>query len=154
MTITLKNAEETRALGAWLAEKVSGGDVVSLEGPLGAGKTTLLQALTQELGFKSKTTSPTFILFRVLPVTGSAAKRRSIKQVVHADAYRVKDPAELVATGFTEYVGQPDTLTVVEWGDRVSAILPKSTLRIKLEPSQDIRKAIISARLGKPRFSR
>ncbi len=135
MQVSLPDQQHTRALGHWLAEQLKGGRVVSLEGPLGAGKTTLLQGLAEGLGISMQVTSPTFILFRVLPVSGQRGARggSAIKNLVHADAYRVKDPKELVATGFTEYVGQPDTLVVVEWGDRVKKLLPKDTVHIKLK---------------------
>jgi len=136
MQIHLPDEHHTRALGRWIAGQLTGGQVLSLEGPLGAGKTTLLQGLADGLGMGAQLTSPTFILFRVVPIPSSkksSVKKSGITQLVHADAYRVKDPAELVATGFTEFVGEPSTLVVVEWGDRVKKLLPKDTLHVHLK---------------------
>jgi tRNA threonylcarbamoyladenosine biosynthesis protein TsaE len=157
MRVFIPDEQHTRAFGRWLATQVSGGQVISLEGPLGAGKTTLLQGLAEGLGISDQLTSPTFILFRVLPVSKSGGMNRdkkgsAITQLVHADAYRVADPKELVATGFTEYVGQSDTLVVVEWGDRVSELLGKASLHIKLDrpAGKDGREILLPASLGKP----
>ncbi|MFO0704746.1 MAG: tRNA (adenosine(37)-N6)-threonylcarbamoyltransferase complex ATPase subunit type 1 TsaE [Candidatus Andersenbacteria bacterium] len=156
MRLYLPDEQHTHSLGRWLASRVSGGHVLSLEGPLGAGKTTLLQGLAQGLGIPARLTSPTFIVFRVLPVTQSVNPGSGIAQLVHADAYRIKNPAELVATGFTEYVGRPDTLTVVEWGDRVKKLLPQDTLQIKLtrgsakKSTRSGRQVDLPAALGKP----
>ncbi|MFH0831066.1 MAG: tRNA (adenosine(37)-N6)-threonylcarbamoyltransferase complex ATPase subunit type 1 TsaE [Parcubacteria group bacterium] len=143
MRIKLSNQQQTQKLGRWLATKLAGGQVVSLEGPLGAGKTTLLQGIAKGLGLKVQLTSPTFILFRNLTLPRPAGVRRSIKYLVQADAYRIKNPGELVATGFPEFVGQPQTLVVVEWGDRVLRLLPKDTLRIKLSCRRDGRSVIL-----------
>jgi tRNA threonylcarbamoyladenosine biosynthesis protein TsaE len=130
MKIILKNADETRALGKKIATRLRPGMVISLEGPLGAGKTTLLQGIAQGLGIKQKMTSPTFILFRVLPV-----KKRSIKWLVHGDAYRVKRPAEMTEAGLHDYLDDLQTVTIIEWGDLVKNVLKKA-VRIKLAPTK------------------
>ncbi|MFO0702387.1 MAG: tRNA (adenosine(37)-N6)-threonylcarbamoyltransferase complex ATPase subunit type 1 TsaE [Candidatus Andersenbacteria bacterium] len=129
MTRTLATAAATRTLGRTLARQLAAGDVVSLEGPLGAGKTTLLQGIGAGLGIRKQLTSPTFILFRTVRLPRAV---RGIRYLVHADAYRVRDPQELVAAGFLDYLGAPETLTVVEWGDRVRELLPLGTVRVQL----------------------
>lgn len=129
MTITLHSAAETRKFGRTLAASLQAGDVVSLEGPLGAGKTTMLQGIAAGLGMRQQLTSPTFILFRTVELKRAV---RGVRWLMHADAYRVEDPAELTAAGFQDFVGAPETLTVVEWGDRVRSLLPRGTVRIKL----------------------
>jgi tRNA threonylcarbamoyladenosine biosynthesis protein TsaE len=131
MKITLKNATETRALGKKIAARLRPGMVVSLEGPLGAGKTTLLQGIAQGLGIRQTMTSPTFILFRVLPVKG-----RSIKWLVHGDAYRIKRPAEMIEAGLHDYLNDPETVTIIEWGDQIKKVL-KRPVRIKLSPTKE-----------------
>ena len=118
-----------RALGRSLARSLGSGDVVSLEGPLGAGKTTMLQGLAAGLGIRKRLTSPTFILFRVVKLPRAV---RGITWLVHADAYRARSPREFTAAGFGDYIGAPETLTVVEWGDRVRPLLPRGTVRVRL----------------------
>jgi len=107
-----------------------------LEGPLGAGKTTLLQGIAAGLGVRQQLTSPTFILFRTVELKRAV---RGIRWLVHADAYRVEDPAELTAAGFQDFAGAPETLTVVEWGDRVRELLPRGTVRITLAQKGEAR---------------
>jgi tRNA threonylcarbamoyladenosine biosynthesis protein TsaE len=116
-----------------MARTLRSGDVVSLEGPLGAGKTTLLQGLAAGLGIKKRLTSPTFILFRVVELPRAVRRLRKIRWLVHADAYRARSPREFTAAGFGDYLGAPETLTVVEWGDRVRPLLPRGTVRVRLK---------------------
>lgn len=136
MTRTLSSASATRSLGRTLARSLHAGDVVSLEGPLGAGKTTLLQGLAAGLGVRKRLTSPTFILFRTIKLPRAV---RGIRWLVHADAYRVAHARELMAAGFGDFVGATETLTVIEWGDRVPTLLPRGTLRVRLRYSRSSR---------------
>ena len=56
------SADETRTIGADLAGRLRGGDVVLLRGDLGAGKTTLTQGIARGLGVEGAVQSPTFTL--------------------------------------------------------------------------------------------
>ena len=56
--------DETRKVGAALAELLGPGDVVSLTGDLGAGKTAFIQGAARGLGVTEPVTSPTFVLVR------------------------------------------------------------------------------------------
>jgi len=150
VTRTLRTANATRALGRSLARGLAAGDVVSLEGPLGAGKTTLLQGLAAGLGIRKRLTSPTFILFRTIKLPRAV---RGIRWLVHADAYRVANARELIAAGFGDYVGAAETLTVIEWGDRVKTVLPRGTMRVRLRylrvgRGRDVRSVTYSAKRG------
>jgi tRNA threonylcarbamoyladenosine biosynthesis protein TsaE len=55
--------------------------------------------------------------------------------LVHVDVYRLDHLQELHDVGFDDLVGG-EAVTVVEWGDRVSAALPSDRLRILLEPGE------------------
>lgn len=112
ITLTTHSAQETRALGKSLAARLRGGDVVALHGDLGSGKTTLVQGIAAGLGVKRTVNSPTFILLRVYPVRPA---RRGIAQLVHVDGYRLRDEREFDGIGLAEYLGRPDTVTVIEW---------------------------------------
>ena len=50
--------------------------------------------------------------------------------------YRLDHLQELHDVGFDDLVGG-DGVTVVEWGDRVSALLPAERLDVHLEPGAD-----------------
>ncbi|HBT66064.1 MAG TPA: tRNA (adenosine(37)-N6)-threonylcarbamoyltransferase complex ATPase subunit type 1 TsaE, partial [Ruminococcaceae bacterium] len=53
---------ETEAVGALLAGKLKGGDVVALYGGLGMGKTAFVRGLAFGLGLNAEVSSPTFAL--------------------------------------------------------------------------------------------
>ena len=90
MTIELRigDPEAMAGLGATIAAQLRAGDVVLLTGELGAGKTTLTRGLGAALGVRGTVTSPTFVLARTHPRPGGAP-------LVHVDAYRLRDAAEL-----------------------------------------------------------
>ncbi len=121
-------ADDTRAIGARLARVCRAGDVVLLTGELGAGKTTLTQGLGESLLIRGDVTSPTFVISRVHPslVDGPA--------LVHVDAYRLGDEAELDDLDLDAYV--EDAVTVVEWGGGIAEALSDDRLRVHLARSQ------------------
>jgi tRNA A37 threonylcarbamoyladenosine biosynthesis protein TsaE len=49
---------------------------------------------------------------------------------LHADAYRA-DANQFRSIGFEEYLGRPDCIVLVEWADRVEALLPKKTIKVR-----------------------
>lgn len=120
---TLKGLDETESLGQALASHLKIGDLVLLEGGLGAGKTTLVRFLCRSLGVPESiaVTSPTFALMHELP---------GRVPIVHADLYRLSDPDELVHLGLEELM--PQSVVLIEWGERFGADLGVPDLRIAL----------------------
>lgn len=125
--IRTSSAEQTRALGRRLAGLLRAGDVVVLDGPLGAGKTTLAQGIGAGLGVRSPVTSPTFVISRVHPSLGDGPA------LVHVDAYRLHDGAELDDLDLDATLA--DSVTVVEWGDGLADVLARDRLRVRLTRS-------------------
>ena len=121
-----KSALETIDLGQRIAKEFKGGEVVALIGALGTGKTTLTQGILKGLGFKAEATSPTFILMDVYP-----AKHGKIRHLCHVDAYRLNDERELLDIGIEEYLGVNDSVTIIEWADKVVKLLPANYLKIE-----------------------
>jgi len=113
-----------RDLGTRLARLLGPGDVVIASGDLGAGKTTLTQGIGRGLGTTGRVISPTFVLSRIHP---SASGRPTL---VHVDAYRLSDPAELDDLDLDGTV--PDSVTVVEWGRGVAEGLAADRLEIDI----------------------
>ncbi|GMA15693.1 tRNA (adenosine(37)-N6)-threonylcarbamoyltransferase complex ATPase subunit type 1 TsaE [Deinococcus metallilatus] len=107
-TRLLHGQGEQRALGTVFAQALPAGAVLFLEGELGAGKTTLTGGLVAALGFGDAVTSPTYALIHAYP---AAAGR-----VLHVDAYRVRDVAELYEMDLEELI-LGSRLTVIEWGE-------------------------------------
>ena len=116
-----KKATDTIKLGQRFVKKLKGGITLALIGDLGSGKTTFVKGLAKGLGVKEKITSPTFVLFKVYQ-----AKHAKIKQLVHADCYRVPGK-ELANIGLDDYLNDKQTMVVVEWGEK----LPKLPRGIK-----------------------
>lgn len=127
----LKNEKETIEYGRKLAKKLKGGDVLCLYGELGAGKTTLVKGIAEGMGIKQKITSPTFALMNVYEGERKKVKGKSL---VHIDTYRLKDEEELLEIGAEDYIGAPDTITVIEWPEKLNKLLRnKKIISIKME---------------------
>ncbi len=96
--------------------------VVGLSGDLGAGKTTLVQAVARELGVQEQVVSPTFVIAKFYETTDTRWQK-----LIHIDAYRIDDIAELKTLGFENMLALPNTLIIIEWPERVRQILPSTT---------------------------
>ncbi len=118
------DAEAMRELGAGLAGQLAAGDLIVLSGELGAGKTTFTQGIGTGLEVRGEVTSPTFVIARVHPSLVAGP------HLVHADAYRLSDFAELDDLDLDTSLG--DAVTVVEWGEGVAEGLAESRLEIRI----------------------
>jgi tRNA threonylcarbamoyladenosine biosynthesis protein TsaE len=114
--------DETFTLAARVGSILRPGDVVALSGELGIGKTVFAKGIARALGVVDEVVSPTFTLVReyAAPVP-----------LVHVDVYRLDRFQDLHDVGFDDLVGGP-SVTVVEWGDRVGAMLPVERLDVCL----------------------
>jgi len=120
---TTHSEKETFELGYRISQELKAGDAISLEGDLGTGKTVLTKGIAAGLGISSPITSPTFTLV-------NSYEGRCILH--HFDVYRVGDSEELLEIGWEEYFAD-DAICIVEWGDRISDILPENTIVIRIE---------------------
>jgi tRNA threonylcarbamoyladenosine biosynthesis protein TsaE len=126
---TLPTPDDTRAVGERLGRLLRAGDLLILTGDLGAGKTTLTQGLGDGLGVRGPVTSPTFVIARIHPST------RGGPELVHVDAYRLGDAAELDDLDLdTDLDG---AVTVVEWGSGLAEALSEDRLELRLERAAD-----------------
>ncbi|MGH3423825.1 MAG: tRNA (adenosine(37)-N6)-threonylcarbamoyltransferase complex ATPase subunit type 1 TsaE [Nocardioidaceae bacterium] len=124
----LPTAEYARAFGARLAALLGPGDLLVVSGALGAGKTTLTQGIAEGLGVRGPVTSPTFVIARTHPSLVGGPP------LVHADAYRLGDSAEI---DDLDLDASTDTsVTVVEWGAGMAEQLSEHWLEVNLERRQ------------------
>ncbi len=131
MKKVFKNEKETLAFAEKFSKTLHGGEVVALVGELGAGKTVFTRGLARGLGIKQKIKSPTFLLMKIYKVKIQNSK---VKSLVHVDAYRLSGANELVDIGLLDWLDRPDTVTVIEWADKVSEILRgRKVIKIKME---------------------
>lgn len=110
----LSGLEQQAAFGAAWAS-LPPGRVLFLEGELGAGKTSLTQGLVAALGFDGPVTSPTYALMQLYPAPDGP--------VLHVDAYRVRDVAELYEMDLDHLI-ETSRLSVIEWGEGLYADYP------------------------------
>jgi tRNA threonylcarbamoyladenosine biosynthesis protein TsaE len=120
------SVDQTLALAHSLARHLQPNDCLALHGDLGAGKTQFVRGLVAGLGGNPRqVSSPTFVLLHVYD-------RPPIRlPVYHLDAYRVAGPDDFDAIGFPELLTQAGVV-VVEWPQRVVALLPPTTIHVRL----------------------
>lgn len=123
-TITVNSAEQTRAVGQVLAAQLRPGDLVMLSGGLGAGKTTFTQGIGSGLQVKGRVSSPTFIVARVHPSLVGGP------DLIHADAYRIKDLTDLETLDLDSTL--EEAITVIEWGEGKTEQLSADRLEIEI----------------------
>ncbi len=117
---------QTETVAAELARTLGPGATIALHGNLGAGKTQFVRGLLVGLGGSARTvSSPTYVLLNIYD-TGRLP-------LFHLDAYRVHGPEDFEAIGFTELLDQGG-IVVVEWADRITALLPSNSIHIRIEP--------------------
>ena len=110
--------------------------MVALAGGLGAGKTTLARAILAGLGYAAEVPSPTFaIIEQYLPPTVRLP-------LVHADFYRLRDPADAAELGLDDY--RAGAALVAEWPEMVGGFAHEpGCLSILLETADEGRIAIV-----------
>lgn len=123
MRLRSESVGDTRAIGVALAEALGAGDVVVLAGDLGTGKTALAQGIAEGLGVQARVTSPSFMIVRVY--------EDGRVPLHHVDVYRLDHLQELHDLGFEEVVDSRG-VTVIEWGDRITPMLPGDRLDLRL----------------------
>ena len=125
VTVSTRDADQTRALGERLAALLRAGDLVMLSGGLGAGKTTLAQGIGAAMRVRGRVSSPTFIIARTHRPSGHGP------WLVHVDAYRLGSFDELEALDLDTSL--EESVTVVEWGEGLAEVLSEDRLEIALE---------------------
>ena len=137
------DAAATRDLGARLAVAARAGDLVCLRGDLGAGKTQLAKGFGAGLGVTDTISSPSFVLM---------AEYAGRLPLFHVDLYRLADASDALAGGLIDE-RQADGVTLVEWPERMTALLPAARLDVTIDGTGD-EPRIITLRAGDPRLVR
>jgi len=142
MNIITLSEKQTLDLGKKIAKELKGGETIALIGELGAGKTIFTKGIADGLRIKKIITSPTFVLMKVYPI--DLKKNNKIKTLCHIDAYRLNSGKDLIDIGINDYLGQKNTVTIIEWADQIEDILPINTIFVKIEVESNGRKRVIS----------
>jgi tRNA threonylcarbamoyladenosine biosynthesis protein TsaE len=141
MIIEVASEQETKDLGRNIGAVLQGGEVFELIGDVGAGKTTFVKGLARGLGVDDEVQSPSFTISRVY-------EGRDGLQLVHYDFYRLTDPG-IMADELREMVGDPQTVTVIEWADIVEGVLPAQHFSLHFtSPTEATRRIDVPDELG------
>ena len=123
-SLALSNETATAHLMADLALLIGPGDVITLSGDLGAGKTAAARAMIRYLADDDavEVPSPTFTLAQAYDLPPFP--------LLHADLYRIDDPAELEEIGLSPL--PEGTVALIEWPERAAGALPEDRIDIAL----------------------
>lgn len=134
LEVCTENLEQTHALGEKIGRAVRENMVILLDGDLGAGKTTLTQGIARGLGISRNVTSPTFTILKIY---------QGSMPLYHIDAYRLEGAVQDL--GFEELM-EDDGLTVIEWSEFVSYLIPDEYLKITISLlEEDSRRFVFAA---------
>jgi tRNA threonylcarbamoyladenosine biosynthesis protein TsaE len=137
----LPDEAATERLGAALARRLRPRDVVALQGGLGVGKTTLARAILRAASGDPAliVPSPTFTLVEIYDTPAGV--------FWHFDLYRLEEPEQVFELGWEE--ARADGMALVEWAERLGALLPRERLTVTLAMEGDGRRADLE---GEARF--
>ena len=122
LSVQTSSVAETQEFAARVASQCQPGDLIVLIGDLGAGKTAFTQGLGRALGVAERITSPTFTL---------AQRYEGRLTLHHLDVYRIEQLEDSLDLAIPELL-EGDTVTVMEWGDRLAPILPANYLELRI----------------------
>ena len=135
-----KKTEDTVRIGKRLARALRKGDIVCLSGDLGTGKTTFTQGIAKGLGIREKfVNSPTFILMN---------EYDGRLPLFHFDLYRIDNAKEILSIGYEEFL-YDNGVAVVEWAEKLGALIPKNYLKVKFTHKSDNERFIEFGAVGK-----
>ena len=128
MVYKSNSTKETENIAKAFAKTLKAGDVVCINGDLGAGKTAFTAGIAKGLGVTDCVSSPTFTIVNCYD---------GIIPLYHFDVYRISDSSEMFEIGFDEYLSG-DGVSVIEWAEIISDILPENRYDITITKNLDI----------------
>jgi len=113
--VTTYAPEQTIAFGRYIGERLQGGEVFAVTGPLGSGKTHWIKGIALGIDAREldEVNSPTFVLVN---------EYHGRLDVYHIDVYRLASASEFESLGFDDYL-YPQAVVLIEWADKVQAAL-------------------------------
>ena len=122
-TLEINSLDELDMVAAEVIRSLNGRTVVAFDAPMGAGKTTLISRIARHLGSEDDTTSPTFAIVN---------QYEGDRTIYHFDMYRIDRIEEALDFGTEEYLSSGE-LCLVEWPEKIEALLPDDTMVVKIE---------------------
>jgi len=126
--------EDTEKIAYNLATRLSGGEIITLDGDLGAGKTAFVRGLALGLGISDIVSSPTFTIVNEY--------RNGRIPLLHFDVYRIGSSDEMYDIGWEDYISR-NAVVVVEWSVNTPELFDDNCIKIiiskDLSVSEDYR---------------
>ena len=135
--ILLLDEKNTQVSALEILKRTEPHRVFAFEGKMGAGKTTFIKKLCEEMGTTDIVNSPTFAIVNVYDV-----EQPYKGEVYHFDCYRLKDIREAMDFGAEEYL-YSGNYCFIEWPEKVEALLPEDTVRVKIEVRENGERSMI-----------
>ena len=129
------SVEQTVRLGVRLGERLRPRDLVCLAGELGSGKTVLARGIGRGWGAGLRITSPTFTLINEYPRLPDG------RILYHLDCYRLETAADVATVGFEDVLASEGAV-MIEWPERIEALLPEDRLWIDLSYVSETRRKL------------
>lgn len=126
----LNSVEQTRAWAREFAKTLRAPVCVALHGDLGMGKSEIARTIIQTLrGDDTVVPSPTFTIVQ------------NYDGISHFDLYRINDASELTEIGLPYAIA--NDITLIEWPDIATDILPNDTIHIYLTEHGSGRRLVV-----------
>ena len=120
--------QATYELGEQLGKQAQPGQIYCLDGELGVGKTVFAQGFAAGLGISEPVSSPTFTILQQY--------EEGRLSLYHFDVYRIDDVEEMEEIGYEDcFYGEG--VCLIEWSQRITEILPKEVIRVRIEKDLD-----------------
>ncbi len=119
-----QSGADTVEVGRKLARLLKPPQLLLLRGELGTGKTTLVKGIAQALDAAEpeEVTSPTFTLIHEY----DGSRDGKPVKLYHLDVYRLESERQLETLGLEELL-TPESLVLVEWGEKFKSIRKRAT---------------------------
>lgn len=126
----LDSVEQTRAWAREFAKTLRAPVCVALHGDLGMGKSEIARTIIQTLrGDDTVVPSPTFTIVQ------------NYDGISHFDLYRINDASELTEIGLLYAIA--NDITLIEWPDIATDVLPNDTIHIYLTEHGSGRRLVV-----------
>jgi tRNA threonylcarbamoyladenosine biosynthesis protein TsaE len=129
------SVEQTTRLGVRLGELLQAQDLLCLAGELGAGKTALARGIGRGWGTGLRVTSPTFTLVNEYPRLADG------RILYHIDCYRLEAEEDRLTVGLEDILYGAGAV-MIEWPERIEALLPEDRLWIGLSYVSETRRKL------------
>ena len=139
--VVTKTAEETVELAEKISRQLDKGDFIALIGQLGAGKTVFSKGVARGLDVVDYdyVNSPSFVILK---------EYCGRHDLYHFDVYRLSEKQFCDTLDYEKYF-YGKGITVVEWANKISDVLPDEYLEVKIEYGENDTREITVTSVGK-----